>query len=344
MRTVRKFLPALLIVLAYLTGYSTDVRDQMTKEVRAQSLQDRGRGHGGRRPGHLLVKFDPYASPAEVARLSSNQGATVVGHISGIGVTHLLVPQELELTALQDLERSPVVEFAEFDEEVTVLFTPNDPYYSTRYPSTHFGQVTQWALPDVSAPAAWDTTKGTSATVIAIVDTGIDATHPDLALKVIGQQSYVGNAKDGFGHGTHVAGIAAAATNNGTGVAGACPECMILSVKVLDDNGSGSTSNVASGIVYAADAGASVISLSLGGSGHCSGSLSRNWRGVLQRHPERTGSVAREHRGGDRADLGGLRRSDSADKPAEHPWLPAAAGPACRGRTRHRRSARRRVG
>ena len=55
--------------------------------------------------------------------------------------------------------------------------------------------------------------------------------------------------------------------NNGTGVAGACPECMILSVKVLDDNGSGSTSNVASGIVYAADAGASVISLSLGGSG-----------------------------------------------------------------------------
>ncbi|PYV31796.1 MAG: hypothetical protein DMG09_25400, partial [Acidobacteria bacterium] len=158
-------------------------------------------------------------------------------------------------------------EFAEFDEEVTVLFTPNDPYYSTRYPSTHYGQVTQWALPDVSAPAAWDTTKGTSATVIAIVDTGIDATHPDLALKVIGQQSYVGNAKDGFGHGTHCAGIAAAATNNGTGVAGACPECMILSVKVLDDNGSGSTSNVASGIVYAADAGASVISLSLGGSG-----------------------------------------------------------------------------
>src|SRR5438876_12231548 len=267
MRTVRRFLPAFVIVLAYLIGHSTDVHEEMTQDARAQSPQDPGRAHGGRRPGHLLVRFNPDASPTEVARLSSNHGATVVGHISGIGVTHLLVPQEQELAALQDLKGSPAVEFAEFDEEVTVLFTPNDPYYSTRYPSTHYGQVTQWALPAVSAPAAWDTTLGSSGTVIAIVDTGVDPTHPDLASKIIGQRSYVGNTTDGFGHGTHCAGIAAAATNNKTGVAGACPLCMILSVKVLDDNGRGSTSDVASALVYAADAGAKVISLSLGGSG-----------------------------------------------------------------------------
>jgi hypothetical protein len=84
----------------------------------------------------------------------------------------------------------------------------------------------------------------------------------------VGQYSYVGNsAKDGFGHGTHCAGIAAAATNNSVGIAGMCPNCSILSVKVLDDQGSGYMSDVASGITYAASHGARVISLSLGGSG-----------------------------------------------------------------------------
>src|SRR4029450_3829418 len=77
--------------------------------------------------------------------------------------------------------------------------------------------------------------------------------------------SYVGTTKDGFGHGTHVAGIAAGATNNDVGVAGMCPSCRILSVKVLDDQGSGYMSAVASGITYAASHGARVISLSLGG-------------------------------------------------------------------------------
>ncbi|HEV2730230.1 MAG TPA: S8 family serine peptidase, partial [Terriglobales bacterium] len=85
----------------------------------------------------------------------------------------------------------------------------------------------------------------------------------------VGEYSYVGNsAKDGFGHGTHCAGIAAAATNNDVGIAGMCPNCGILSVKVLDDQGSGFVSDVASGITYAASHGARVISLSLGGSGH----------------------------------------------------------------------------
>src|SRR5438552_2825391 len=104
--------------------------------------------------------------------------------------------------------------------------------------------------------------------VIAIVDTGVDETHPELVSEIVGEYSYVGNsAKDGFGHGTHCAGIAAAATNNNVGIAGMCPNCGILSVKVLDDQGSGYISDVASGITYAASHGARVISLSLGGSG-----------------------------------------------------------------------------
>src|SRR5207247_5003204 len=115
-------------------------------------------------------------------------------------------------------------------------------------------------------PAASDLTLGAPSIVIAIVDTGVDSSHPDLASKILSQYTFVGNsAKDGFGHGTHVAGIAAAATNNDVGIAGMCPNCAILSVKVLNDQGSGYMSDVASGITYAASHGARVINLSLGG-------------------------------------------------------------------------------
>jgi thermitase len=161
------------------------------------------------------------------------------------------------------------VEFAEFDSIVQTTqgtFVPNDPYYGTAYASSHNGNIDQWGPAAVSAPAAWSVTLGSSSIVIAIVDTGVDDSHPDLASKIVGEYSYVGTLKDGFGHGTHVAGIAAGATNNNVGVAGMCPNCGILSVKVLNDQGSGYMSDVASGIIYAASHGARVISLSLGGS------------------------------------------------------------------------------
>src|SRR5438552_5218017 len=110
---------------------------------------------------------------------------------------------------------------------------------------------------------------GNPGIVIAIVDTGVDSSHPDLASKIVGEYSYAGrSAKDGFGHGTHCAGIAAAATNNDVGITGMCPNFGILSVKVLNAQGSGYISDVASGITYAASHGARVISMSLGGSGH----------------------------------------------------------------------------
>jgi thermitase len=210
-------------------------------------------------------------------QLNAAFGAKVIGTIQGIEVTHLQVPSGSERTVIDQLRNRPDVEFAEFDSIVKAIvqsnsttqstFQPNDPYYSTAYPSSHNGNIAQWGPPAVSAPAAWGVTLGDRSIVIAIVDTGVDDTHPDLASKIVGEYSYVGNsAKDGFGHGTHVAGIAAAATNNNTGVAGMCPNCGILSVKVLDDEGSGYMSDVASGITYAASHGARVISMSLGGS------------------------------------------------------------------------------
>src|SRR5213083_3310252 len=166
------------------------------------------------------------------------------------------------------LKQEPSVEAVTLDYVVQAMFVPNDPYYSTPYPTAKYGNVAQWAPQFIGAGQAWDATLGDASIIIAIVDTGIDANHPDLAGKVVLTKNYVKGerASDSFGHGTHVAGIAAAKINNATGTAGICGYCSLMSVKVLGADGSGSTSDVASGIAYATDYGARVINLSLGSS------------------------------------------------------------------------------
>ena len=126
----------------------------------------------------------------------------------------------------------------------------------------------QWALDQTSFERAWSATRGAGVTV-AVVDTGVDEPHNDLGSVVLPGIDYVNSAHDGRydgnGHGTHVAGIIAARVNNGVGIAGAAPSVRILPVRVLDATGSGVSSNVAAGIIWAADHGARVINLSLGG-------------------------------------------------------------------------------
>jgi subtilisin family serine protease len=128
----------------------------------------------------------------------------------------------------------------------------------------------QWALDQINAPQAWSRGAAGANTTIAVVDTGVDLSHPDLEAKLLPGADFVGGAnncpgaQDQHGHGTHVAGIAAAITNNGIGVAGTAPQAAILPVRVLDHEGSGTIDDVVAGIRYAADQGAEVINLSLG--------------------------------------------------------------------------------
>lgn len=128
----------------------------------------------------------------------------------------------------------------------------------------------QWGLTRIRADEAWATATGSGIT-IAIVDSGVDLTHPDLAANVdaandadfVDGKADTDGAQDGSGHGTHIAGIAAAVTNNGVGVAGTAPRATILPVRVLGDSDGDRTSRIAAGIRYAADYGAEVVNLSL---------------------------------------------------------------------------------
>jgi type VII secretion-associated serine protease mycosin len=125
----------------------------------------------------------------------------------------------------------------------------------------------QWGLNKLQAEKAWRKTKG-KGVMVAVIDTGVRAYHPDLKGRVLKGVDFVGrdyNAGDANGHGTHVAGIIAATANNRRGVAGLAPKAKILPVRVLDGNGNGNTAMVAAGIVYATRRGADVINLSLAG-------------------------------------------------------------------------------
>lgn len=164
---------------------------------------------------------------------------------------------------IKSLSQLPFVEYAEPDQIVQVSSTPND---------TYFGE--QWNLnntndADVDAPEAWDINTASKWIRIAILDTGAESQHTEFKGKLVKGVNFTSDDatqwEDGYGHGTHVAGIAAAKTNNGIGIAGICwGNCMIMPVKVLTDDGWGYYSWIANGIVYAAKNSAKVINLSLG--------------------------------------------------------------------------------
>lgn len=157
---------------------------------------------------------------------------------------------------VNQLQLSPDVEYAEEDHVVSITVSPNDAYFNS-----------QWNLGKINAPDAWGKTRGSGSITVAILDTGVDETHPDLAGRVIKSANFTSDGSgDLNGHGTHVAGIAAAVTDNNQGVASVSfGSPKLLSVKVLGNNGYGYYSWIAEGIVWAADNGANIINMSLAG-------------------------------------------------------------------------------
>lgn len=137
--------------------------------------------------------------------------------------------------------------------------SPNDPYFPM-----------QWGLPRIGMVSAWSVTAGSSDVVVAVIDTGVDLDHPDLVGRIDTENDWDFVADDPtpddqHGHGTHVAGIIVATTNNGECVAGVAPGCTVLPIRVLNAGGKGTTASLIAGIDWAVSKGADVINLSIGG-------------------------------------------------------------------------------
>lgn len=208
----------------------------------------------------ILVK--PKASMTEVAlhAVLSSKGAAQQGMIAALDVRIVRVPAKAAANLLDALQNHPDVEYAEPDFIASAIGTANDPLFT---------QGSEWHLSKIQAPSAWDISTGSTGVVVAVVDTGVRASHPDLAGKVLaGGYDFVANDADPTdenGHGTAVAGTVAPASNNSLGVAGVAWANPILPIRVLDASGSGTYSAISNGITYAADHGARIINLSLGG-------------------------------------------------------------------------------
>lgn len=208
-------------------------------------------------PNQVVIQFQPGTSPEQQAAYIQELGGTVEQEIEALDTVVVNVPDASAALALRE---SPLVVQAEPDYVATAQQTkpPNDPYY---------GQ--QWGLPVMNVPAGWaELPADTPPITVAVLDSGICPNHPDLAGRLLPGYDFVQkdtNPQDEYGHGCQVTGVIAAVTNNGIGIAGVAPNTRIIPVRVLDATGSGLYSNIAAGIVWAADNGAQIINLSLGG-------------------------------------------------------------------------------
>jgi thermitase len=242
-----------------------DFSDTLTGPVTSQSVSSfSNMKNGDVIPGEYIVKMKPGAVNSMAA-----DNSTTLKVLGNSGMKLVRLDNEMNAGALKNnpsilwMEPNRVIKVPKIIKNnqlpaiKDVAGFPNDPMFEQQY-----------SHKIAHAQDGWKISSGNSSVIIAVVDTGVDSTHPDLKDKIVpGHSSFEGEdpGVDNMGHGTHCAGIAAASVNNGIGVAGVAPSAKIQPVKVLDDQGSGTLASVAEGMVWAASHGAKVLSMSLGG-------------------------------------------------------------------------------
>lgn len=283
----KRFLFVFLFAALVISGLS--VQEKNARQTDRQNPRETGLGwrqlekgpaHQPGRPGQandrILVRFRPDVAAEKIFAISEAYGVKKIRALDEINVFLFRIPAGQTVEEIRfALERNPDVEFVEPDYALWITETPNDPHFKNQYALNNTGQEIGTGGPkgkskaDIRAITAWDETKGLADTVIGVIDTGVDLLHPDIKNKILSPGRDFANddfdATDDNGHGTHVAGIAAAETNNGVGVAGVAWNCKILPVKATDEEGNGYYSWMIDGIIWAVDNGADVINISLGG-------------------------------------------------------------------------------
>lgn len=205
----------------------------------------------------LMVKIDP-ATHAEDDISILFEAEPVAGELSRVGWEVIEVSAAEAPAVMAQLAAEPGVMEVTPDYPLELAWNPNDPGYLT-------GE--QWSLDKIGADVAWAFSAGEAITV-AVIDSGIDHNHPDLVGRIVPGYNFTDDNEDTTdlcGHGTHVAGIVAAETGNAIGVAGIAPRATIMPIKVIGESCTGSYARLMQGIIYAADHGARVISITSGG-------------------------------------------------------------------------------
>ncbi len=225
-------------------------------------------------PGEILVKFKQGVSESSIQKINQKHETAVFSKSSRGGFLRLQVPPTKTVEEMVEIySRNPNVEYAEPNFLAFALLVPNDTYYLPY----------QWNFDNpstggINMEAAWDIQTGSPGVIVAVIDTGVAYENngrrykiaPDLAgTSFVPGYDFVNNdthPNDDEGHGTHVTGTIAQSTNNSSGTAGIAFNVSIMPVKVLNSNGSGTYEGIVNGIYFAADNGADVINMSLGGS------------------------------------------------------------------------------
>jgi serine protease len=271
------FLSYLLIILLctpFAVSGGTLTKSAASTQVQSPALY---------RDGELLVRFRDGVSQKDKETILATHGVRRKQQLEGdSGFEKLELPAGRDAkAAVMQLLQNPQVQFAEPNFLISKEdLTPNDPQFNEQWALQNTGQNGGQFGSDIKAATAWDKTTGSTSTVIAVIDSGIDFTHPDLANNqwtnpksekgdLHGWDFVNNNAEitDEQGHGTAVAGIIAAEGNNSVGITGVMWRASLMSLRVLDNTGTGDVANAVQAIDYAVAHGAQVINLSWGTSG-----------------------------------------------------------------------------